>query len=69
MGVGTKNLIESTESLVENELTEESFRIYTGGKNLSIIRNDEFDYLDRDHLMVKLDTGNKPYERRTLINF
>jgi hypothetical protein len=69
MVVGPKNLIESTESLVGSELTVNSFRIHTNGKNLSIIRNDEFDYLDLDHLMVKLDTGNKPYERRTLINF
>ncbi len=51
------------------EQEDEVFRIQTAGKCQSIIRNDEIAYLDQDYLMVRLDTGSNPYERRALFNF
>lgn len=67
-GIGTKVINQSTE-IITKKKEGKSIRIPSDGKNLTIIRNNQFEFLDPDHLMVKLDTGGKPYERRSLINF
>jgi|TARA_B110000495_G_scaffold157976_1_gene141780 hypothetical protein len=69
VGIFKNNSLNSKEPLPTLPLHHKNIRIQTQGKNLSIIRNDAFEYLDRDYLMVKLDTGGKPYERRSLLNF
>lgn len=47
----------------------EVVRITSLGKTTSIVRNDQFQYLHPDFLMVKLDGGNRPYERRAFVSF
>ena len=58
-GIGSKLINQSTE-IINNKTDGKSIRIPSDGKNLTIIRNNQFEFLDPDHLMVKLDTGGSP---------
>ena len=68
-GISKKIILNAEQPFQILEQEDEVFRIQTAGKCQSIIRNDEIAYLDQDYLMVKLDTGSNPYERRALFNF
>ncbi len=68
-GISKKIILNAEQPFQILEQEDEVFRIQTAGKCQSIIRNDEIAYLDQDYLMVRLDTGSNPYERRALFNF
>ena len=68
-GISGKSIISAEESPLNLNKGEKNLRIQTDGKCQSVIRNNEIEYLDQDFLMVKLDTGSNPYERRAIFNF
>ena len=68
-GISKKSVISAEEPPLNLEKGKKNLRIQTNGKCGSIIRNNEIEYLDQDYLMVKLDTGSNPYERRAIFNF
>ena len=68
-GISEKSLINTEEVLSTTNEKGKVVRIRSNGKSRSIIRSDQTEYLNPDYLMVKLDNGNKPYERRSLFNF
>ena len=68
-GISEKIVLGDEQPPQISEREDNVLRIQTAGKCQSIIRNDEIEYLDQDFLMVKLDTGSNPYERRALFNF
>ena len=68
-GISKKIVLRAEQPIPVLEKENNTLRIQTAGKCQSIIRNDEIAYLDQDFLMVKLDTGSNPYERRALFNF
>jgi hypothetical protein len=68
-GISRKSIISAEESPLNLKKGEKNLRIQTDGKCQSVIRNNEIEYLDQDFLMVKLDTGSNPYERRAIFNF
>ena len=68
-GIGKKIVLSDEQPLQIPEREDKVLRIQTEGKCQSIIRNDQIEHLDQDYLMVKLDTGSNPYERRSLFNF
>jgi len=68
-GISEKSFIHSEEIPSTTNEKGKVIRIPSNGKSRSIIRSDDAEYLNPDYLMVKLDNGNKLFERRSLINF
>lgn len=67
-GISKKSITEA-EKVVPQEYNQKNIiRIQSKGKSQSIIRSDNFEYLDRNFLMVKLDADTKAYSRRSLFN-
>lgn len=69
IGMSEKSITQNEEPLAVIRGGEKVVRLQSNSKSQSIIRNNHYKYLSRDFLMVKLDQGNKQYERRALLNF
>jgi len=68
-GISDKNVMIAGEPVPEPTKQNQLIRFQTEGRCQSIIRNNKIAHLNPDYLMVKLDTGSYPYERRSLFNF